>query len=38
MMPGIDGFTVCKRLREKSSTMGIIMLSAKTQEMDKVGA
>lgn len=36
MMPGIDGFTVCKKLREKSSTLGIIMLSAKTQEMDKV--
>ncbi len=36
MMPGIDGFTVCKKLREKSSKLGIIMLSAKTQEMDKV--
>lgn len=36
MMPGIDGFTVCKKLREKSSTLGIIMLSAKNQEMDKV--
>ena len=36
MMPGIDGFTVCTKLREKSSTLGIIMLSAKTQEMDKV--
>jgi len=36
MMPGIDGFTVCKRIREKSSTVGIIMLTAKTQEMDKV--
>ncbi|MCC8069640.1 MAG: response regulator transcription factor [Ruminococcus sp.] len=36
MMPGIDGFTVCKSLRKKSSTLGIIMLSAKTQEMDKV--
>ena len=36
MMPGIDGFQVCKKLREKSSTLGIIMLSAKTQEMDKV--
>ena len=36
MMPGIDGFTVCKRLREKSSTIGIIMLTAKAQEMDKV--
>lgn len=36
MMPGIDGFSVCKILREKSSTIGIIMLSAKSQEMDKV--
>lgn len=36
MMPGIDGFTVCKRLRERSSTLGIIMLTAKAQEMDKV--
>ena len=36
MMPGIDGFQVCKALRKKSSTLGIIMRSAKTQEMDKV--
>lgn len=36
MMPGIDGFAVCKELRAKSNTLGIIMLSAKTQEMDKV--
>ncbi len=36
MMPGIDGFGVCKKLREKSSTIGIIMLSAKSREMDKV--
>lgn len=36
-LPGIDGFTVCKKLRERSSTMGIIFLSARTQEMDKVG-
>ena len=36
MMPGIDGFTVCKRLREKDQSIGIIMLSAKSQEMDKV--
>ena len=36
MMPGIDGFTVCKTLRSKSSALGIIMLSAKSQEMDKV--
>ena len=36
MMPGIDGFTVCKKIREKSSTIGIIMLTARTQEMDKI--
>ena len=36
MMPGIDGFTVCKKMREKNETIGIIMLSAKSQEMDKV--
>ncbi|MBR5121916.1 MAG: response regulator transcription factor [Oscillospiraceae bacterium] len=38
MMPGIDGFAVCKALRERSDTMGIIMLSAKSQEMDKVSS
>ncbi len=36
MMPGIDGFEVCKQIRALSSSVGIIMLSAKTQEMDKV--
>ncbi len=36
MMPGMDGFHVCKELRNRSATLGIIMLSAKTQEMDKV--
>ncbi len=36
MMPGIDGFEVCKRIREKNNKIGIIMLSAKSQEMDKV--
>lgn len=37
MLPGIDGFAVCRKIREKSSTIGIIMLTAKTQELDKVG-
>lgn len=37
MLPGIDGFTVCKELRQKSSSMGIIILTARTQEMEKVG-
>ncbi len=36
MMPGIDGLEVCKQLRSLSQNIGIIMLTAKTQEMDKV--
>lgn len=36
MMPLVDGLEVCKQLRKKSSTIGIIILTAKTQEMDKV--
>lgn len=36
MMPVVDGLEVCKQLRKKSSTIGIIILTAKTQEMDKV--
>lgn len=36
MMPGITGFDVCKQLRASNGDIGIIMLSAKTQEMDKV--
>ena len=36
MMPGIDGFAVCKHIREKNNTLGIIMLSAKGEIFDKV--
>lgn len=36
MMPEVDGLEVCKYLREQSSTIGIVILTAKTQEMDKV--
>lgn len=35
MMPGLDGFEVCKRIREKSQTP-IIMLTARAEEVDKV--
>ena len=38
MMPGINGMEVCKKLREKSANLGIIMLSAKSQEMDKISS
>ena len=37
MLPGMDGFAVCRELRAKSDTIGIIMLTARTQEMEKVG-
>ena len=36
MMPGMDGSELCRWLRQKSDTMGIIMLSAKSQEVDKI--
>ena len=35
-LPGIDGFEVCRRIRATNSKMGIIMLTARSQEMDKV--
>ena len=36
MLPGIDGFEVCRRIRATNSRIGIIMLTARSQEMDKV--
>lgn len=36
MLPGIDGLEVCRTIREKDKTMGIIMLTAKSQELDKI--
>ena len=37
MLPGeMDGFEVCRRIRAGNSQIGIIMLTALTQEMDKV--
>lgn len=36
MMPGMDGFSLVKELRKRTSTLGIIMLTAKSQEMDKI--
>ncbi|MDO3412868.1 response regulator transcription factor [Saccharibacillus sp. CPCC 101409] len=38
MVPGIDGFEVCRRIRETNERMGIIFLTAKVQEQDKVYA
>ena len=36
MLPGIDGFMVCDKLRRDYPDMGIIMLTAKGQDMDKI--
>ena len=36
MLPGIDGFEVCRRIRATNAQIGIIMLTARSQEMDKV--
>ena len=36
MLPDIDGFEVCRRIRASNNKIGIIMLTARTQEMDKV--
>ena len=36
MLPDIDGFEVCRTIRTTNKQIGIIMLTARTQEMDKV--
>lgn len=36
IVPGIDGFEVCHRIRATDKQMGVIMLTARTQEMDKI--
>lgn len=36
MLPDIDGFEVCRNIRANNKQIGIIMLTARSQEMDKV--
>lgn len=36
MLPGIDGFKTCEILRKEFPRMGIIMLTARSQDMDKI--
>ena len=36
MLPGIDGFEVCRRLRDADPTIGIVMLTARSQEQEKI--
>lgn len=35
MLPGLDGFTICKKLREKLD-IPILMVTARTQDIDKI--
>lgn len=36
MLPGTDGFDVCRRVRQERRRLPILMLTAKTEEVDKV--
>ena len=36
MLPGMSGYDICKQLRAKKITVPILMLTAKSQEIDKV--
>ncbi len=38
MLPGMNGFSLCENIRQKSANVGIIMLSAKSLETDKIRA
>ncbi len=38
MLPGMNGFTLCENIRELSPVVGIVMLSAKSLEADKIKA
>ena len=36
MMPDVDGFTLCQRIREAGHLFPILMLTAKVEDMDKI--
>jgi two-component system alkaline phosphatase synthesis response regulator PhoP len=36
MLPGIDGLSICRRVREKDEYTPILMLTARSEEMDKI--
>lgn len=38
MLPGMNGFSLCESIRKLSPTVGIVMLSAKSLEADKIKA
>lgn len=38
MLPQMDGFAVCEALRERDASLGIVMLTARAQESEKIKA
>ncbi|MCE5229756.1 response regulator transcription factor [bacterium] len=36
MMPGVNGYDVCKEIRKQSPSLPVIFISAKSEEIDKV--
>ncbi len=38
MLPGMNGFSLCENIRRASPVVGIVMLSAKSLEADKINA
>jgi len=36
MLPGMNGFDVCRRIRDTDTRLPILMLTARTEEADKV--
>jgi len=36
MLPGMDGFDICRNIRAEKRSLPILMLTAKTEEVDKV--
>ena len=36
MMPGVDGYEVCRRIRARDASVPVIFISAKSEEIDRV--
>lgn len=36
MLPGLDGFEVCRKIRSQDASTGIIMLTARDEDIDKI--